>query len=244
MKKAIFAFSIFALVAFTAAPAMARGHHGHHGHDHGDDTSIIVSNSNSAFVGNLVVSEANTGENTAAGSYAGDGGDGGSINNRGGRGEAEVEGSRTGSGGNGGSSSTGGTVYTGTAVSDAGVLNVVNSNATDIEESCGCEQDGDRTTTVRNHNRAMVLNGVVSEAETGENTAYGSYAGDGGDGGSINNGGGGADEAEVEDSRTGRGGQGGNSGLGGYVQTGPAYSSAGAVNVVNTNLTRIRPSVN
>ncbi len=203
------------------------------------EAPVVVVNNNRAFVGNHVEANANTGGNGAGGSEGGDGGDGGKIVNVDG---GDVEGSTTGSGGNGGSGDIGGTVYTGDATAEAGVMNVVNTNRTIVnrcacadEDECECGPD-----IVYNRNRAIVLNGVYAQADTGENGAGGSEGGDGGDGGKIVNVDGECGEGDVEDSTTGAGGAGGDGGPGGLVSTGVAVSSAGAINVVNRNVTRIR----
>jgi hypothetical protein len=93
---------------------------------------------------------------------------------------------------------------------------------------CGC--DGDDV-VVKNKNKAVVINKVESKSDTGENWAGGSKGGKGGNGGDI---GGGA-----EGSTTGNGGNGGNGGTGGTIETGNAHTTAGAVTVANTNITRI-----
>jgi len=192
-----------------------------------DDT---VMNDNEALVCNEVVAEANTGENFADGSYGGEGGNGGDIDNDDGD---DVDDSSTGNGGNGGSGDVGGTIYTGNANANAGVINDVNSNDTEINRCGECDtEDGD--TVVMNRNRAMVGNGVGAMANTGENFADGSYGGEGGNGGDIDN-----DDGDVDNSTTGDGGTGGPGGPGALIQTGHANSNAGAINVINRNLTRI-----
>ena len=203
------------------------------------DAPVVVVNENCAFVGNHVEANANTGGNYAGGSTGGDGGDGGTIVNVDG---GDVDDSDTGNGGNGGDASDGGMVVTGNATADAGVLNVVNTNRTVInrcacvdEDECECGPD-----IVVNRNRAIVLNGVYADADTGDNGAGGSEGGEGGEGGTIVNVDGECGNGDVEDSTTGNGGTGGTGGIGGYVESGHANSSAGAMNVVNRNVTRIR----
>ena len=210
-----------------------------------DSGNDLVVNNNSAFVMNRVTSHANTGGNTAGGSYGGDGGDGGDING------GEVEESATGSGGAGGDAGTGGEVYTGNAYASTDFYNEVNSSRTTIDR-CACDYDNccdEGHAVVYNRNRAIVMNDVSSMANTGDNRAEGSYAGRGGDGGSINPQDGlvlmnheegcGDDDSEVEESMTGDGGAGGNAAAGGLIQTGDSRSVVTYVNVVNTNITRI-----
>ncbi|MDA3840524.1 MAG: hypothetical protein PF572_05510 [Patescibacteria group bacterium] len=216
--------------------------------------SDVVINDNEAFVMNRVSSSANTGGNTAGGSYGGDGGDAGDIRTRG-----DVNQSSTGNGGVGGDGNTGGTVYTGNAYASTSLYSEVNSNTSSIDRcSCGgddCCDEGH--VVVYNRNRAIVMNDASSWANTGDNMAEGSYAGRGGDGGTINpedrfmprpagvdieekgaeNGD--DDDGRVDESMTGEGGAGGNAGAGGLVETGESRSSTTYVNVVNRNLTRI-----
>ena len=99
----------------------------------------------------------------------------------------------------------------------------------DTPDCCG----GD--VTVTNTNSAVVVNNVSSSSNTGNNFAGGSEGGNGGSGGDIQTTGG-----KVKKSNTGNGGKGGDGGSGGTVVTGNAKSKSGAVNVVNTNATRIR----
>ena len=222
MKKFIAVFAVLSMVV-SASPALASGWH----HSSSD---IEVENDNGAVVINNVESGANTGNNYAGGADGGNGGNGGNIRN----GDDDVEDSTTGNGGNGGNAgaASGGLVMTGDAGSEAGVLNVVNSNATSVRTSCGCRGEIE----VENDNHALVVNHVGSGANTGDNEAKGADGGSGGNGGNINN----NDGEEVEDSDTGNGGNGGTAGEGGLVDTGSAYSRAGSVTIVNTNLTRVR----
>ena len=193
--------------------------------------NVVVTTENSASVGNLVVAQSSTGGNIAGGSIGGDGGNGGSIVNGG----EDVEGSSTGRGGNGGHSSLGGTVITGDAVTEAVVGNDVNSTNV-LVDLCGCEggDEGDVRVRTSNH-ETTVRNGVFAKARTGWNQADGSDGGNGGQGGSIVDSG-----DDVEDSSTGSGGTGGTSGPGGLIDSGSAYSGAGAVNVVNRTVVRVR----
>ncbi|OGG48500.1 hypothetical protein A2678_03305 [Candidatus Kaiserbacteria bacterium RIFCSPHIGHO2_01_FULL_53_31] len=211
----------------VATPAFASGH----GHDRGGN-DVSVTNNNSAVVINHTDASASTGGNYAGGSEGGNGGD---------TGEAEVEdgggnAATSGNGGTGGDGSDGGYIDTGDATATAGSLNVVNSNLTRVTgDDCGCEGDRGGDTSVRNHNRGLVVNHTDASADTGDNKAKGSEGGNGGDTG----------EAEVEDgggnsADSGNGGAGGDGGIGGTVLTGSAVATSRSVNVVNTNITRIR----
>ncbi len=173
--------------------------------------------------------------------------------------DGDVRDSSTGSGGAGGNGAAGGTVYTGAADASAGVDNTVNSNLTEIE-ACPCDtgtcdqviEDGDgetqvvpvedhflglfplRANVVVNRNSGALANGVDAQANTGDNIADGSYGGRGGRGGDISNSG-----EDVDTATTGDGGAAGNGGDGGLVTTDTSTSQAGAVNLVNSNVTRI-----
>lgn len=228
---------LMALMGFSyATTASADGHRG------GD--SVHITNLNGAAVFNETNAGANTGGNVAGGSNAGNGGDGGDIENEG-DGNQRVRGSGTGNGGRGGDSSDGGYVQTGDADAEANTVNVVNSNVTDVD-SCGCEGEEDGKTRVRvfNGNLALVGNSTNAGANSGLNGAAGSNSGNGGDGGEIENEGEGNEEEggnqRVRNTTTGNGGAGGNSGIGGTVLTGGASARSNTVNVVNSNLTRVR----
>jgi len=104
----------------------------------------VVYNRNRAIVVNDVSSYANTGDNMADGSYAGRGGDGGSINPYEGpvirilddgeeyNDDGRVDESITGEGGAGGNGGEGGFVQTGESRSNTVFVNVVNRNLTRI----------------------------------------------------------------------------------------------------------------
>src|SRR3989344_1582078 len=86
--------------------------------------------------------------------------------------------------------------------------------------------------TVTNHNSASVRNTVNVSASTGGNDANGgtgSAAGNGGDGNHSD-----------DHNAGGNGGNAGHGGWGRYINTGDAEAGSGIVNLVNTNITRIR----
>ncbi|MFH0804414.1 MAG: hypothetical protein V1896_02335 [Candidatus Zambryskibacteria bacterium] len=122
-----------------------------------------------------------------------------------------------GSNANGGSGSNSGDIDTGTAVAKAKTVNVVNSNVTSVKVPCRCKGDIE----VENDNGAFLKNDTVASADTGYNIA----GGDGGNAGTAKFG------------SNANGGSGSNSG---DIDTGTAVAKAKTVNVVNTNLTRIR----
>ena len=218
-------------------------------------THVHISLHSGAMIMNETQTAANTGNNYADGSYAGAGGDGGGIENEGG--EQDVEGATTGNGGTGGNAGLGGAVQTGNALAVSSIANTVNSNVVRVD-GCECDDTLGRV-RVRTHDFAFLGNRAMTAANSGDNEALGSYAGDGGAGGDIENGnghGGGhhgddvkengngdnGDDAdqEVDDSTTGAGGNGGAGDAGGSVLTGTATTRASIVNLVNSNRIRIR----
>ncbi len=219
MKKIIAGSSIAAML-LAAAPAFA------------NSNGIKVTNNN---IGTLVTNEvsvgSNTGYNWVSGGNGGDGGDTGKAT-------AKWGGSATsGSAGDGGSSDNWGTIFTGNAVSGSVITNVVNSNDTDIKDSCGCdeEQGPAGKIKVKNENiETWVGNGVWAASDTGYNGVSG---GNGGLGGST-----GKAKAVGDDSvaKSGSGGNGGSSTNWGWIETGNATSISEIANVVNTNITRIK----
>lgn len=222
-----------------------------------DEVSRVkISLHSGAMVFNDVETAANTGGNTAEGSYAGNGGNGGDIENS--DGDQDVEGATTGNGGNGGTAGLGGAVQTGDALAVTSLTNTVNSNVVRVGTDCGCDE-AIGNVRIRTSDWAFVGNRVRTAANTGENTAEGSYAGEGGNGGDIengdddhgygplmtmngNNGGNDGDDGtqEIDDSTTGNGGTGGNASDGGSVLTGAATTRATIVNSINSNLIRVR----
>ena len=233
MKKIITIFTISSLaLLFSIAPVLAVDDQMPACDDECNDS---VSNRNCAMVMNMVQTRANTGLNMAEGSYAGAGGDGGAIVNSG---EGDIEESTSGNGGTGGNTGMGGAISTGDATAGTEVKNLVNSNLTDINR-CGCEASSTdcecSNDRIRNSSRASLMNGVMTDANTGINEADGSYAGTGGAGGAVVNNNGG----DIQGSTTGSGANGGSSVDGGLVQTGISTSLTSVINVVNRNLTRI-----
>src|SRR3989344_7204595 len=81
---------------------------------------------------------------------------------------------------------------------------------------------------VSNSNSAMVVNQVMTGANSGGNTANGGSAGDAGNGGSVLGG-------DNDNNATGNGGAAGNGGNGRSVTTSPAIATTDIVNNINTN---------
>jgi len=256
MKKINFAVAAATTVAMLSAatPALAyNGGWGNNWNQNDSDTtitntsSIVVSNNNTANVTNGTVAVSNTGANQAAG---GAGQEGGNANASGD--DANAEGGNGGNGGNAG-------VQTGVAVSSAGTMNMVNTNAVEVAvDDCGCaagdlEDEGDTTIsntsniTVGNSNAGTVLNLTAAVSNTGLNGAQGGTAGEGGDATAEsdedNNGGWGwwHHGYNNNDDEGSANAEGGNGGVGGdaVVISGDAGSEAGTINVVNTNFVRV-----
>lgn len=271
MKKLNYAIATATTLALfaSATPALAFDWHG--GSSGGSNSSdISVSNDNTANVYNGTISVAATGGNSAGGGNGAEGGNGGSGGDVNGNDGNAGEGGNGAAGGDGGA----GTVITGDAMATAGTLNVVNTNATDIESDCGCanpssgssrrghknDSSSSRNSSdikVDNDSDANVYNLTAAVALTGGNDAWGGSGADGGNGGSggdVNNSGNNNDyrghhkggNSNDQESNAGDGGNGGAGGDGwdGGVQTGDAMSDAGTINIVNTNLTRIHKGSN
>jgi hypothetical protein len=115
--------------------------------------------------------------------------------------------------------------------------------------------DVNNTVEIEVENEGVVADATVAGANSGENQADGSYGGNGGNGDEGGHGG----EANASQGETGcgcdvypgqahagngaMGGHGGNGGVGdvgGTIRTGRAMADAGTINVVNTNLIRVR----
>lgn len=195
-----------------------------------DDLKIIVKNDNSAYVKNDVDVNAKTGNNDANGGYAGGAGNGGDVTD-------SDDDNTGGNGGNGGNGGDGGFIDTGNATAKSLVVNKVNTNKTDVD-LCGCATEGfdDVTLKVKNYNRAKVKNYVDVDAKTGNNDANGGNSGGGaGNGGNVSN--------SDDDNTGGNGGNEGDGGSGGVIFTGHAKAKSKIVNRVNTNITRVPPSL-
>ena len=221
MKKITAIFAIVALLSF-ASPALAHGGH------HGSSDDVTVTNHNSASVTNTVNVSASTGGNDANGGTGSAAGNGGDVNH-------SDDNNTGGNGGNGGNGGEGGVIYTGNAYAMSLIENDVNYNEIEVDVDCDCEGDVDDV-TVTNHNSASVGNNVDVRARTGHNEANGGDAGcdcvGGGDGGNVNH--------SEDHNAGGNGGNAGHGGWGGYINTGDAEAGSGIVNLVNTNITRIR----
>ena len=226
MRYASYAVAAVTALAMlmAATPAFAFSFYG------GSD-DITVSNKNSATVNNTTEASASTGGNTSGGSYGGDGANGGDVKAYGG----DVDDSTAGNA-NGGDGDVGGTVISGDAYAKANTTNAVNSNEVKVKIGCGCEDNNGGDVEVKNRNNATVNNTTSATAKTGYNKAKGSSGGNGGNGGDVKAKGW---HSDVTGSDAGDA-DGGNGGEGGYVASGDATAKAYTVNVVNTNLVRVR----
>lgn len=279
-SAAVGTIAALVLSSFAAVtPAFASQQY-NHGGDVNIDNEVKVSVSNFAVVTNITKSDASTGGNYAGGAYGGNGGSAGNGEDGGNavadadanKGDATADadggkGGNGGNGGNGGAAGVGGTITTGNANANSGVMNVVNS--TDLEvEGCGCDdsvnydQDTVDDITVDNEVKVYLSNGALltnvtdAYAKTGWNAAAGVAGGSAGSGGNGDDGGNAYADADADGwhndgdayanadgGRGGRGGNGGNGGVaaaGGLVTTGEATSNSGAVNLVNSTLLRVR----
>ncbi len=219
MKKIIAGSSIAAML-LAAVPALA------------SSNGIKVYNSN---IGTVVTNEvsvgSNTGYNWVSGGNGGSGGDTGSA-------EASWGGSATsGNGGDGGESWNEGTILTGNALAGSEITNIVNSNDTDIKDSCGCENSS--KIKVENLNLGTVVwNGVSAWANSGYNGVSGGNGGSGGSTGSAYAGS--SEEESPSIAKSGSGGNGGSSTNWGGIGTGNAVAGSLITNIVNSSVTRIK----
>ena len=204
-------------MAFSAMPAFANGE-GWHWWSSND---ITVDNYNKASVSNTVVTSASTGGNSADGGNAYNSVSGGSV-------YYSDDDNTAGNGRNKAVGGDGGFIYTGNAIATSLVVNDVNNTTTKIKADCGCKGD----ITVTNKNKAYVTNAVITDADSGDNTADGGKAKNRVSGGSV--------EWSSDDNIAGNDGNKAHGGNGGEVWTGNADSLASVVNVVNTTVTRIR----
>lgn len=222
MKKVLVGLISVATIALLAMPALA-GSPRHR--DSGSD--IKVENDNYANVNNTLYVEAYTGPNEANGDDGGNGGGTGSAMASGYFSDAV-----SGDGGNGGAGGDGGSVTSGAATANGTLVNVANTNYTKIKASCrrGCTGD---IKVENDDNEAFVVNYGRVVADTGLNEAKGDDGGNGGGTGSADASWGGA-------AASGDGGNGGSGGDGGTIRSGSSAANGTLVNVVNTNITRIR----
>ena len=91
--------------------------------------------------------------------------------------------------------------------------------------------------TVVNNNNASIFNGVLTVADTGDNSADGYEGGDGGEGGDTGNANGGYKGGDGGTTGDADGGDGGEGGLGGLIITGNAYAGTAVLNDINSNKT-------
>lgn len=204
----------------------------------------VVTNENYSYVTNEIDASAKSGFNIAAGARGGNGAWGGNAGNSNqGNNAEESSTGHGGRGGNGGDAGSGGNITTGNAFVTIGVQNTANTNDTMVTRRGGEDIDDDNgVVRVMSSNNAGITNTIGARARSGFNVAG---AGDAGNGGPGGNGGNmeQTGEDDVDSSHTGSGGTGGtggNGGAGGSISTGVADSLTEVVNVLNTNITRVR----
>jgi len=211
-----------------------------------NSSSITITTTNRGTIDNDTTSTAWTGANRAGGSEGGRGGDGGDVES--GAGDYNNGGAGTGAGGDGGDAAAGGLVNTGDATADAGTTNSLNNSDVEVDLTLGGAGDINSTSVAVDTDNQLcqcdskvnnIDNVTDADARTGANRARGSEGGNADDAGEIesdgtdgdyNNGG----------ATTGNGGDGGAGGLGGEVNSGDADATSGAINLLNTTITRVR----
>jgi hypothetical protein len=206
MKKLI-ALATAATMLLGVTPAFAAG-------------DVVVSNTNSATVSNVVSSSAVTGNNTADGARAANRTSGGDIDHSGAANKAGNVGSTV-LGGNGGMISTG----SATAVSE--ITNRLNTNRAQVELTPWATND----VHVGNTNGLSVGSMIEAAADTGSNTGNGARAHGTTSGGNVDHSG--------DANTSGNGGSDVEGGNGGHVTTGNSSARSSVLNVLNRNITRI-----
>ena len=198
-----------------------------------NSSAMVITNLNGGAIISGTTATANTGGNTAGGSRGGNGGSAGDVEAE--DGNMNNGGAAAGNGGNGGNASAGGWVETGDADAEAGSINQLNSNDTDIEIADDMNSSG---LIVTGASVGLIAEVTGAGANAGENSARGSRGGRGGQGGEVE-----ADDTGSNNNGGATAGNGGNGGVGstgGEVKTGKSTSAAGSLNVLNTNIVRVR----
>lgn len=205
---------------------------------------IKIEISNNGTITNTTSAKASTGGNWAGGSEGGNGGSGGDV--EAGKGDNNNGGATAGDGGNGGDASAGGLVETGDANADAGSVNELNTNDVSVKTGYHSDMNSSKLKIELDNGcgcgSSSINNTTRAKARTGGNNAEGSEGGKGGRGGDVEANGGWFSSSDYNNggATAGEGGNGGEGGLGGEVVTGEATSNSGAINVLNTNLVRVR----
>ena len=169
---------------FAALPASAFACGGGCGSSTYTNNSVTITVNNSGSIDSDTTAKADTGDNTAQGSYGGDAGKGGKG---GSGGDAEAgkngkdcgcdpsvgnatggNGGNGGAGGNGGDAGPGGLVDTGNATANAGSLNTLNSTEIDVQAAdCGCNSDPHHSSGWGRRGHTETINAVTVAVTNG-----------------------------------------------------------------------------
>ncbi len=225
MKKLTAGLTAVAMLAFATPASAAMNLSG-----------VFIDASNEGAIVNVTSATANTGNNTAGGSRGGRGGNGGDVEADALVGAGNNKGADAGNGGNGGNAGAGGLVNTGDANADAGSMNKLNDNDVSVSNKGGMNLS---LLGVGATNAGVIVDVTGADANSGDNNARGSRGGRGGHGGDVEASGFQA-AGNNEWADAGHGGSGGAGATGGEVYTGEANSNAGSINVMNTNVVRVR----
>lgn len=213
MKK-IIAMAVFAAFALSASTASAFSF-GFGGFGSSSDLDMKADVNNDAYVKNVVDTTASTGGNSSEGGKARNRVKGGDVSD---------------TTANGGST---GDIDTGHATAESWVNNGVNGNEIVVSSDCGCKGDADLKAEVDNN--ATVKNYVDTKAKTGYNSSLGGKASNKVKSKSASNhwwfG------PSTSNSVAGTEATGGDAG---EITTGDADAYSDVVNVVNTNVVRVR----
>ncbi|KKQ77540.1 MAG: hypothetical protein A3A96_02405 [Candidatus Zambryskibacteria bacterium RIFCSPLOWO2_01_FULL_39_39] len=208
--KKFIAFASAAAFLVSAVPALAFGGF----HFSSSDLDIDVDVDNDAYVKNDVDTTASTGGNTSTGGSARNRVSGGNVDN------TEANGGDTGD------------IDTGDAFATTYVTNTVNSNDIVVRSDCGCRGEADLDVDVDND--ATVKNYVDTKAKTGHNDSVGGNASNkvkSNSSHSYHHWFGGSNSVDNTEA---------NGGDAGEITTGDADAYSDVVNVVNTNVVRVR----
>lgn len=227
MKKLTAGLTAVAMLAFATPASAAMNLSG-----------VFIGAENQGAIVNVTTATANTGGNEAGGSRGGNGGRGGDVEAEGnGPSAGNNKGADAGNGGNGGNASAGGLVETGDANADAGSVNKLNDNDVSVSNKGGMNLS---LLGVGATNAGVIVDITGAGADSGNNDARGSRGGRGGSGGDVEADSNNANAGDNQWADGGHGGSGGAGGIGGEVRTGEANSNAGSINVMNTNVVRVR----
>ncbi len=232
-------------IAALGILALANPAAAYYGHNR-TSNDVNIGSENSATVVNEAAVVANTGSNGIDGGDSGNAGNGGDARAAGNRSQANA-----GTGGSTGDSNNDGAIVTGNATAIGTINNDVNSNRTNVPADCDCDDRKRGDVTVWNSNYAALANGLLVDANTGENGITGGDSGKAGNGGDatarswsmwnhyMKKGKFGHHGMNSTEANGGNGGSTGASNNLGTVLTGESIADGLVVNVVNRNVTRV-----